>query len=177
VLVATDVAARGIHVDDVRLVVHLGPPEDTKTYQHRGGRTARAGADGADVLVTLAADRGKVRAMLRTAGVDARIIPVTAADPLVTEIAGPPAPRVEPGSLPQPRPAGDRRPRLGEPRERSGSVGDRGGPGHGGFGHRGAGAGASRTSRDGRGAPRRGPRLDRPHHSEHRDGDTRPASA
>ena len=164
VLVATDVAARGIHVDDVRLVVHLGPPEDTKTYQHRGGRTARAGADGADVLVTLAADRGKVRSMLRTAGVDTRITPTTSTDPVVAEIAGPPAPRVEPGSIPAPRPATDRRGggRFGESRD-----GGRYGNERGGFGHR----GGARTSRDGRGAPRRGPRLDRPHHSDRRDSD------
>ncbi|WP_407661340.1 DEAD/DEAH box helicase [Frankia nepalensis] len=172
VLVATDVAARGIHVDDVRLVVHLGPPEDAKTYQHRGGRTARAGADGADVLVTLAADRGKVRAMLRTAGVEATITSVTPSDPLVAEIAGPPAPPVEPGSLPAPRPQSEPRragPRFGgsghgEARQ----GGERAGRG-GGFGHRGAAGG--RMSRDGRGAPRRGPRLDRPHHDDRLDGD------
>ena len=176
VLVATDVAARGIHVDDVRLVVHLGPPEDTKTYQHRGGRTARAGADGADVLVTLATDRGKVRAMLRSAGVDARISPVGAGDPLVAEIAGPPAPRVEPGSIPPPRrpstsgaPRRDGRAgegRFGEARLGSGgrSTGSRFGEGgdgerggRPGFGYRGAAAGG-RTSRDGRGGPRRGGR-------------------
>src|SRR6201999_4592432 len=46
VLVATDVAARGIHVDDVDLVVHFDPPEDHKDYLHRSGRTARAGASG-----------------------------------------------------------------------------------------------------------------------------------
>nr|WP_269799868.1 MULTISPECIES: DEAD/DEAH box helicase [Pseudofrankia] len=179
VLVATDVAARGIHVDDVRLVVHLGPPEDAKTYQHRGGRTARAGADGADVLVTVAADRGKVRAMLRTAGADAQITPVRASDPLVAEIAGPPAPRVEPGSIPAPRPAADSRRRDGRPGEgRQGGSrfgeGRSGGDhaGRGGFSQRGA-AGGGRTSRDGRGAPRRGPRFDRPHH----DGDAAPAAS
>ncbi len=51
VMVATDVAARGIHVDDVQLVVHFDPPEDHKTYLHRSGRTARAGHTG--VVVTL----------------------------------------------------------------------------------------------------------------------------
>ena len=45
-LVATDVAARGIHVDDVALVVHADPPSEHKAYLHRSGRTARAGADG-----------------------------------------------------------------------------------------------------------------------------------
>ena len=51
VLVATDVAARGIHVDDIDVVIHYDPPEDHKTYLHRSGRTARAGESG--VVVTL----------------------------------------------------------------------------------------------------------------------------
>ena len=46
VLVATNVAARGIHVDDVQIVVHFDPPEEHKSYLHRSGRTARAGAEG-----------------------------------------------------------------------------------------------------------------------------------
>ena len=44
--VATNVAARGLHIDGVDVVVHYDPPEDHKTYVHRSGRTARAGADG-----------------------------------------------------------------------------------------------------------------------------------
>src|SRR4029077_13030996 len=51
VLVATDVGARGIHVDDVGLVVHYDPPNDHKDYLHRSGRTARAGAAGAVVAL------------------------------------------------------------------------------------------------------------------------------
>ena len=50
-LVATNIAARGIHVDDIDIVVHHDPPEDAKTYLHRSGRTARAGASG--IVVTL----------------------------------------------------------------------------------------------------------------------------
>ena len=60
VLVATDVAARGIHVDDVDLVVHFDPPEDHKDYLHRSGRTARAGASGQ--VVALAERRAAPRA-------------------------------------------------------------------------------------------------------------------
>src|SRR5690606_39049078 len=52
-LVATDVAARGIHVDDVDVVVHYDPPEDHKTYLHRSGRTARAGEAGLVVTLVL----------------------------------------------------------------------------------------------------------------------------
>ncbi|WP_239334320.1 DEAD/DEAH box helicase [Frankia sp. CiP3] len=101
VLVATDVAARGIHVDGVDIVVHAGLPSDPKTYQHRGGRTARAGAHGADVLVSLPEERGIVRALLRAAGSDAQPEPADADAEVVARLAGPPAPRV----LPQQRTA------------------------------------------------------------------------
>lgn len=75
-LVATDVAARGIHVDDVACVVHLDPPHDEKDYVHRSGRTGRAGASG--VVVSLVADDqvGDVSKMQRRLGIDAGIGPV-----------------------------------------------------------------------------------------------------
>ena len=57
VLVATDVAARGIHVDDVDVVIHYDPPEDHKAYLHRSGRTARAGEAGV-VVMLVAVERG-----------------------------------------------------------------------------------------------------------------------
>ena len=68
-LVATDVAARGIHVDDVALVVHADPPSEHKAYLHRSGRTARAGAEG--TVVTLMTDEQvrDVRALTRAAGI------------------------------------------------------------------------------------------------------------
>jgi superfamily II DNA/RNA helicase len=53
VLVATDVAARGIHVDDIDVVIHYDPPSDHKTYLHRSGRTARAGRDGTSVVFVM----------------------------------------------------------------------------------------------------------------------------
>lgn len=112
VLVATDVAARGIHVDGVDLVVHAGPPEDAKTYQHRGGRTARAGATGTDVLVSLPEERGKVRSMLRAAGINTRVEQVDADHPIIVEIAGPPAPLVLPTQRTESVTA-DARPRSG----------------------------------------------------------------
>ena len=61
VLVATDVAARGIHVDDVGLVLHVDPPASSKDYLHRSGRTARAGGSGTVVMLALpaAAARGR----------------------------------------------------------------------------------------------------------------------
>jgi superfamily II DNA/RNA helicase len=89
VLVATDVAARGIHVTDVRLVVHADMPEDPKTYLHRSGRTARAGADGKVVMLSFASQRRTAASMLQVAGVSDDVRPVTAADPILAELAGP----------------------------------------------------------------------------------------
>ncbi|MCB1253396.1 MAG: DEAD/DEAH box helicase, partial [Austwickia sp.] len=67
-LVATDIAARGIHVDDVGLVVHADPPTEHKAYLHRSGRTARAGAAGAVVTLATDAQSAQVAALLRQAG-------------------------------------------------------------------------------------------------------------
>ena len=69
-LVATDVAARGIHVDGVASVIHYDPPEDHKTYVHRSGRTARAGADGLVVSLVQREDEKELRKMQRTIGLD-----------------------------------------------------------------------------------------------------------
>src|SRR3546814_19998059 len=68
-LVATDVAARGIHVDDVALVVHADPPAEHKAYLHRSGRTARAGAEGTVVTLMTSDQVGDVRALTRAAGI------------------------------------------------------------------------------------------------------------
>src|SRR5580704_11549761 len=99
VLVATDVAARGIHVDDVDLVVQFDPPNDHKDYLHRSGRTARAGASG---MVIALAERAQVRDLQKmhaAAGVTAASDEVAAGDHVVREIAAsgtpvPPAPPV-----------------------------------------------------------------------------------
>jgi len=69
VLVATDVAARGIHVDDVSLVVHIDPPKDAKDYLHRAGRTARAGEAGTVATLVLPRQRKSTYSMLERAGV------------------------------------------------------------------------------------------------------------
>ena len=71
VLVATDVAARGIHVDGISLVVHVDPPKDPKDYLHRAGRTARAGESGAVATLVLPKQRRTTLAMMEKAGVDA----------------------------------------------------------------------------------------------------------
>ena len=78
VLVATDIAARGIHVDDVTLVIHADPPVEHKAYLHRSGRTARAGNDGTVVTLATEAQRRDVRDLARKAGISPT---VTTLDP------------------------------------------------------------------------------------------------
>jgi superfamily II DNA/RNA helicase len=87
VLVATDVAARGIHVDDVDLVVHYDPPADHKDYLHRSGRTARAGASGTVLSLLLSDQVRENQRMRERAGVDANAQSVTPGHPAVREIA------------------------------------------------------------------------------------------
>jgi len=94
VLVATDVAARGIHVDDISLVIHADPPTEPKAYLHRSGRTARAGAGGTVVAVSLPEERRTVTSMLRAAGIVGEPIRVRAGDHEVRELVGPAAPFV-----------------------------------------------------------------------------------
>ena len=86
-LVATDIAARGIHVDDVALVIHADPPVEHKAYLHRSGRTARAGAAG--IVITLMTDDqvADVRDLTRKAGIKATTTRVHAAHPLLKELA------------------------------------------------------------------------------------------
>ena len=71
-LVATDVAARGIHVDDVAAVIHFDPAGDEKDYVHRSGRTARAGAGGKVITLVTDSTRGQVRGMARRLDLDVR---------------------------------------------------------------------------------------------------------
>ncbi|HWB68018.1 MAG TPA: DEAD/DEAH box helicase [Mycobacteriales bacterium] len=117
VLVATDVAARGIHVDDVDLVVHFDPPNDHKDYLHRSGRTARAGATGTVVSLV---EPGQVRDVERihsAASVTPEIARVTDDHPAVHALAtsGEPVvvqPLAVPERQPHPGGGGARRPRY-----------------------------------------------------------------
>jgi superfamily II DNA/RNA helicase len=86
VLVATDVAARGIHVDDVDLVVHYDPPEDHKSYLHRSGRTARAGESGVVVTLALWNEELEVRRLLRRLGIDQPIVEVFSNDERLADL-------------------------------------------------------------------------------------------
>jgi superfamily II DNA/RNA helicase len=87
VLVATDVAARGIHVDDVDLVVHFDPPNDHKDYLHRSGRTARAGADGTVVALVQPEQLREVQRLHAAANVDATVEAVHPDHPAVLDLA------------------------------------------------------------------------------------------
>ena len=86
-LVATDIAARGIHVDDVALVVHADPPVEHKAYLHRSGRTARAGADGTVVTLMTDAQVSDVRDLTRRAGIKPTVTRTAPGDALLAEIA------------------------------------------------------------------------------------------
>jgi superfamily II DNA/RNA helicase len=138
VLVATDVAARGIHVDDVSLVLHYDPPADHKTYLHRSGRTARAGAGGVVVSLLLPDQVGQAKRRFRQAKVDPTVTRVRPGDAPIAELVASGV-HVEPVQRPvreSRRPSGGpggRRPRrdggFGGPRRPAGdrdrSYGDR----------------------------------------------------
>lgn len=101
VLVATDIAARGIHVDDVTLVVHADPPAEHKAYLHRSGRTARAGNDGVVVTLMTGEQAGDVRALTKQAGIKPTTTRVNGAShPILVDIA--PGDRVKLGAYQSP---------------------------------------------------------------------------
>ena len=135
VLVATDVAARGIHVDGVSLVVHVDPPKDPKDYLHRAGRTARAGESGAVATLVLPKQRRTTLEMLRRAGVEPVETRVGAGDPALAALTGARAPSGVPVAEPPvpqraERSAGNRRfgdrPAFGQRRSEDRPAGGRG---------------------------------------------------
>jgi superfamily II DNA/RNA helicase len=86
VLVATDVAARGIHVDGVDVVVHYDPAEDEKSYLHRSGRTARAGESGVAVTLMLWNQENEIRVVQRRLGLQLPIVEVFSNDPRLADL-------------------------------------------------------------------------------------------
>ncbi|MGL6234674.1 MAG: DEAD/DEAH box helicase [Segniliparus sp.] len=88
VLIATNVAARGVHIDGVDLVVHVDPPADPKDYLHRAGRTARAGESGVVVTLVTPAERRDAEAMARAAGVVVKGVPVRSGDEELVRVSG-----------------------------------------------------------------------------------------
>ena len=128
VLVATDIAARGVHVDDVELVVHCDPPAEHKAYLHRSGRTARAGQSGDVVTVVLPEQRKDTQAVLRKAGITVAAQQVAADSGPVLQLVGTVAPRIAPSAAVAQAPAQQRqqqqrRPRPDKRRRASGSAG------------------------------------------------------
>ncbi len=156
VLVATDIAARGIHVDDVELVVHVDPPAEHKAYLHRSGRTARAGATGTVVTVATGQQMREVRALTKKASIVARVVSVVPGAAAIAAVTGPPADLVAPAREARPagRPSGRRAPGGSQGRQ-----GRQGRPGRGSdrspSAHAAAGRATSSASRRGRRGGRR----------------------
>ena len=123
VLVATDVAARGIHVDDVSLVLQVDPPKTHKDYLHRAGRTARAGEEGAVVSLVLPHQRKQMRRMVGQAGVKTEPVEVTPGSEALTSLTGSrpclgaPVTEADYQALIAPRPQQRRRPGGGRGRD------------------------------------------------------------
>ncbi|MGC4175722.1 MAG: DEAD/DEAH box helicase [Demequina sp.] len=117
VLVATDVAARGVHVDGIELVVHVDPPAEHKAYLHRSGRTARAGSSGDVVTIVLPEQRRETDQLLRKANIQVRPQAVSSTSAQVKDLVGDVAPHVKPVPAPAKAPQSHRRPaRNGAPR-------------------------------------------------------------
>ena len=143
VLVATDVAARGIHVDNVSLVMQVDPPADHKDYLHRAGRTARAGEKGSVVTLVLPHQRREMTRMAEAAGLEARPTKTGPQDQVLADIgavepSGEPIPEAEFRKLVDPRPAR----RGGRPQRGGGQRGGgqrSGGPRRSGGGQRSGG--------------------------------------
>ncbi|CAM4302019.1 DEAD/DEAH box helicase [Nocardiopsis rhodophaea] len=146
-LVATDVAARGIHVDGIDMVVNVDLPTGHKDYLHRGGRTARAGESGLVVSLVAPNQRRMARRLLGDAGVEAQQHMVNPGDELLSEITGAREPSWEPWIEP-PEPERQRRGRGGPRGRRNGFSGPRGDR------RRPAGDRGGRDQRDNRGGGR-----------------------
>ncbi len=114
VLVATDVAARGVHVDGVSLVVHVDPPADPKSYLHRAGRTARAGHAGTVVTLVAPHQEREVRTLAKRAGIRPAWHRIQPGDAVLATLTGA---RQLPGA-PAYRPSTDRAPGRGRPHNR-----------------------------------------------------------
>ena len=151
VLVATDVAARGIHVDDVAFVIQVDPPEEYKTYLHRSGRTGRANSEGTVITLIPRSRRRRMEDLLRRAERDGIFSEVRPASELLVELAGPIAPIPAPESLD----FGDSRGGSSREGGRGRSGGDRGGRSGGGRGnYGGSGKGRWADKPKGEGRPR-----------------------
>jgi superfamily II DNA/RNA helicase len=124
VLVATDVAARGVHVDNVDLVIHVDPPMEHKAYLHRSGRTARAGAQGDVITLCLPTQRKDLADLLRKADISVTPQSVSATSPQVLALIGEVAPYVKPVPQEHKQYGGGSSTGRNAQRKRSGRSGD-----------------------------------------------------
>jgi superfamily II DNA/RNA helicase len=135
VMVATDVAARGVHVDNIELVIHVDPPMEHKAYLHRSGRTARAGSEGDVVTISLPAQKQDLKTLLRKAAITVTPQQVTATSPAVTSLVGDVAPYVKPAPRAATQPQGGGRSQGANAQRkraaRDGQAGDARGQGRG----------------------------------------------
>jgi superfamily II DNA/RNA helicase len=136
VLVATNVAARGLHVDGIDVVVHYDPPEDHKVYLHRSGRTARAGEEGMVVTLVLPFEEREVTSIERAAGIDVGIVRMDADDERLLDLGAWEPPR----GLPE---------MASYSRGRTSTAPARNGRGGGGAPRRGGGGGGYGANRGG----------------------------
>jgi superfamily II DNA/RNA helicase len=143
VLVATDVAARGVHVDNVELVVHVDPPMEHKAYLHRSGRTARAGSAGDVVTVMLPSQKSDVKTLLRKAAIAVQPQTVDATSAPVAKLVGETAAYVKPAPRDETQRAGGGGRSQGANAQRKRAARDDSG--------RGAGNGRGNGGRGGRG--------------------------
>jgi superfamily II DNA/RNA helicase len=100
ILVATNVAARGIHVDDIGIVIHYDPPQDGKEFVHRSGRTARAGSKGLVVTLVEWDQQLKVLNLMKEAGLDHEIVQMFSNDERLKDLHGWEPPRQKKLDLP-----------------------------------------------------------------------------
>ncbi|WP_447035054.1 DEAD/DEAH box helicase [Streptomyces sp. DSM 118878] len=134
VLVATNVAARGLHVDDLDLVVNVDPPTDPKDYLHRAGRTARAGESGIVVTLVLSGQRREMSRIMAEAGIEATVTKVRSGEQELSRITGAKAPSGAPLDGPSaPRAKNTNAPfrGLGTSKDASRATGNGGGTGGG----------------------------------------------
>ncbi|MEU7727958.1 DEAD/DEAH box helicase [Streptomyces sp. NPDC040724] len=166
-LVATNVAARGIHIDDLDLVVNVDPPTDHKDYLHRGGRTARAGESGSVVTLVLPDQKRDMTRLMSDAGISPRTAQIKSSDEELSRLTGAKEPSGIPVVLDVPQPtapkprngsgsgsgSGSRR-RSGGPRTGSATSGA---PAAGGRGRRSGGSASGQApAASGAGQARRG---------------------
>ncbi|MFC8586951.1 DEAD/DEAH box helicase [Streptomyces sp. NPDC057217] len=138
-LVATNVAARGIHVDDLDMVVNVDPPMDHKDYLHRGGRTARAGESGSVFTLVLPDQKRDMGRLMSNAGINPRTARIKSSDEELAELTGAREPSGVPVVIETPQPT--------PPRKPAGSGGSgSGGSGGGRRRRRPAGSGSTGTA-------------------------------